>query len=155
MGTGFRAMTKMALASVALVSGTAAYADGAATYRSRCAMCHKPDGAGVVGAFPRLTGRVAKIAASAEGRSFLAKVLLYGVSGPITVDGKTITSLMPGHGTLSDQDAADLLNHIVGLPGKPASAFKAGDVTKLRATRMTGAQVGAERKVLAGKGLIP
>jgi len=103
--------------AIALVFGLqgAANATGTATYSSRCSMCHQPSGAGLPGQFPRLSGRVAQIAASPAGRALLGKILLYGMYGSITVDGKMISGLMPPMGSLADQDVADVLNFIVAF----------------------------------------
>lgn len=84
-------------------------------------------------------------------------VLLYGIYGPIMVDDRKITGLMPGMGTMSDQDIADVLNHAVSLKkaAKPGPAFTAAEIAKVRGGgKLTAAQVAAERGRLAGKGLI-
>lgn len=141
---------------VSLGLGAPAYANGATTYSSRCAMCHRPDGAGLPGQFPRLSGRVAQIASAPAGRALLGKILLYGMYGSVTVDGKAINGLMPSMGSLNDQDLADVLNHIIALKkaGKPAP-FTAAEIAKLRAAKMSSSAVGTERSGLAAKGLIP
>lgn len=147
-------------ASVAasFVMAGAAHASGATTYASRCSMCHQTTGAGLAGQFPRLSGRAAQIAASPDGRAYLAKVLLYGLYGAITVDGKPISGMMPSMGTLSDQDIADVLNHVVGLQkaGKAPAPFTAAEITKVRAQgKLTSAGVASARTDLAAKGLVP
>ncbi|MDI1295338.1 MAG: cytochrome c [bacterium] len=142
-----------AMAMAAPVSAT-----GSQTFGTRCSMCHQPSGAGLPGQFPRLNGRVAQIATTPDGRQYLAMVLLYGIYGPITVDGKPITGLMPGMGTLSDQDIADVLNHAVSLKkaAKPAPAFTAAEIAKVRGGgKKTASQVAAERARLVGLKLIP
>lgn len=135
----------------------AAHATGTATYLSRCSMCHQPSGAGLPGQFPRLSGRVAQIAASPAGRALLGKIMLYGMYGSIKVDGKMISGLMPPMGSLADQDVADVLNYVVAFKkgGKPVGPFTAAEVAKLRTVKMSGAAVGAERNDLATKGLVP
>jgi mono/diheme cytochrome c family protein len=149
----------MTLSAIIMATLTSpASATGLQTFSSRCSMCHQPSGAGLPGQFPRLSGRVSQIAASPDGRRYLAFVLLYGIYGPIKVDGKPITGLMPGMGTLSDQDVADVLNHAVALqkPAKPVPAFTATEIAKIRATgKKTSSEVAAERGRLAAKGLIP
>jgi cytochrome c553 len=144
----------VAMAGVSVrASGT-----GAQSFASRCSMCHQPSGAGLPGQFPRLSGRVSQIATTPEGRRYLAMVLLYGIYGPISVDARPITGLMPGMGTMSDQDIADVLNHAVALKkaAKPVAAFTGAEIAKVRVGgKQTAAQVAAERGRLAGKGLIP
>ncbi|WP_429614983.1 c-type cytochrome [Sphingobium olei] len=144
------------LAVLTATSGTA-MAGGPQTFASRCSMCHQPSGAGLPGQFPRLSGRVSEIAGSPDGRRYLTMVLLYGLYGPITVDDKKIAGLMPGMGTMSDQDVADVLNHAVAFKkaAKPAPPFTAAEIAKVRAGgKLTASQVAAERGRLAAKGLI-
>ncbi|KQN04949.1 cytochrome C-552 [Sphingobium sp. Leaf26] len=154
---GIRRVTLSLLAvAVATASGVAS-AGGPQTFAGRCSMCHQPSGAGLPGQFPRLSGRVSEIATSPDGRRYLAMVLLYGIYGPIMVDDRKITGLMPGMGTLSDQDVADVLNHAVSLKkaAKAGAPFTAAEIAKVRAGgKMTAAQVAAERGRLAAKGLI-
>ena len=121
-------------------------------------MCHQSDGAGLAGQFPRLKGRVGQIATAPEGRSYLALVLLNGMYGKVTVDGQSISGMMPTMSMLSDPQIADLLNYVVGLkkPAKPAAAFTAAEIAKVRAVgKLSGPEVAAERARLLGKGLIP
>lgn len=135
----------------------AALATGQQTYATRCSMCHQPSGAGLPGSFPRLAGRVPVIAKSPEGRRYLAMVLLYGLYGPISVDGKPISGLMPSMTTLTDQAIADVLNHAMTLKavGKVAP-FTAPEIAAVRAgARKTGSDVAAERARLAARKLIP
>ncbi|MET0365776.1 MAG: cytochrome c [Sphingobium sp.] len=149
---------RVALASLSLfcVAGTA-QAGGQQTFASRCSMCHQPTGAGLPGTFPRLAGRAAQIASTPDGRGYLVKVLANGLYGPITVDGKAISGMMPGMGTMSDQDIADVLNYAVSLKkvGKPA-LYTAAEVAKIRADgKMSASAVAAERARVAAKGAIP
>ncbi|WP_250890249.1 c-type cytochrome [Sphingobium nicotianae] len=144
------------IAALLLLVPSLAHANGAATYSSRCAMCHRPDGAGLPGQFPRLSGRVGQIAGAKDGRVLLGKILLYGMYGSITVDGKPLTGLMPPMGSLPDQDIADVLNHVASFKkaGKPPAPFTAAEIAALRATRLSSAAVGAERASLAAKGVV-
>ncbi|HEX7874320.1 MAG TPA: cytochrome c [Sphingobium sp.] len=138
------------------MAGTA-HAGGQQTFATRCSMCHQTTGAGLPGTFPRLAGRAAQIASSPDGRAYLVKVLANGLYGPITVDGKAISGMMPGMGTMSDQDIADVLNYAVALKkvGKPA-LYTAAEVAKVRADgKMSGSAVAAERARVAAKGGIP
>ncbi|MAC58346.1 MAG: cytochrome C-552 [Novosphingobium sp.] len=140
------------------VYAPSAHADGAKVYSSRCAACHKADGSGVPGQFPRLKGRVGEIARSKDGRSYLISVLLYGIFGAITVDGRQLGGMMPPLGSLSDQDIADSLNYAVALdmPTKKVAVFTAAEVKGVRAAgRLSAAKVASERARLVAKGLIP
>lgn len=133
------------LISVALLCGSTldpatARADGpSAAFDTNCAMCHQLKAAGVPEEFPRLAGRVGKVAATAAGKSYLERVVLFGMIGGITVDDTPITGgVMPSFTSLSDQDLADALNYIVSLDdsGKSSSqgaVFKPDDIAEARA----------------------
>lgn len=123
--------------------------DGAATYK-RCAACHLATGAGVPGAFPPLAANVKALSQTADGRRYLALVVVKGVSGPLTVEGKTYRGVMPAQGDLDDATIAGLLDHVVtkiakgkarpfttaeiAAARKSATALKASDVGKLKPT---------------------
>jgi mono/diheme cytochrome c family protein len=80
----------------------------------RCAACHLASGEGVPGAFPPLTGRIAKMAATTEGRSYLIAVVNTGLMGSITVDGVPYMGVMPAQGNSYDANGIrDVLNYSV------------------------------------------
>src|SRR5690606_5435209 len=57
---------------------------GAQVYNNYCASCHKPDGTGIAGTFPPLKG-----AEQVSGdKNELIRIVLNGLSGPITVAGE-------------------------------------------------------------------
>jgi mono/diheme cytochrome c family protein len=148
----------MAFATVAMAVPVHALATGPQTFSAQCSMCHQPNGAGLPGSFPRLAGRVPVIAGSPGGRRYLAMVLLYGLYGPITVDGKRISGLMPAMASLSDQAIADVLNHVLTLekPARKVAPFTAAEIAAVRAgAGKTGSDVATERARLAGLKLIP
>lgn len=106
--------------------------DGAATYK-RCAACHLPTGAGVPGAFPPLGANVRALSQSAEGRRYLATVVIKGVSGPLTVEGKAYRGVMPAQGDLDDASVAALLDHVVTKVAKgKAKPFTAAEIATAR-----------------------
>lgn len=148
----------IALATIVAMSSAPASATGQQTFSAQCSMCHQPNGAGLPGSFPRLAGRVPVIAAAPEGRRYLASVVLYGLYGPISVDGKPISGLMPSMASLSDQAVADVLNHVLTLqkPAKKVAPFTAVEIAAVRAGgRKTGAMVAADRAQLVKLKLIP
>jgi mono/diheme cytochrome c family protein len=128
-------------------SARAQTADHGAVFNNNCSMCHQLAAAGVPGEFPRLAGRAGKIAATAAGRNYLERVVLFGMFGQITVDGAPIVGgVMPSFASLSDQDLADALDYIVSLDdsGKlqwQGAAFKPADLAKARADKLSPAQV--------------
>lgn len=73
-----------------------------------CSACHQPNGQGLPGAFPPLAG--SEWVAGDPAR--MVKIILSGISGPITVKGATYTSMMPGHAQLSDKDISAIATFV-------------------------------------------
>lgn len=82
-------------------------ARGQRLYSSICAACHGPAGAGLENVFPPLAGADYL---NADKRRAIGAVL-NGLSGPVTVNGKTFNSAMPALG-LSDEDVANVLTYV-------------------------------------------
>lgn len=97
----------MVAASVSLASAQSAKSP----YTTNCSACHQTTGKGVPGAFPPLAGHFPAILA-ADGRKYTINVLLYGLSGPVKVNGKTYNGVMPAFAQLSDDDLAAILNDV-------------------------------------------
>jgi len=132
-----------------------ASADGQAVFDNSCAFCHQAGGVGVPGQFPRLAGRVGAIAAQPEGKAFLSKVLLNGMSGRVTVDDQPILGIMPAFDSLSDDDIASVLAYLSGLDHAPV-AFTADDIKAARAEpKLSPTDVAAQRADLAAKKIVP
>ncbi|WP_114313120.1 c-type cytochrome [Thermus caldifontis] len=89
-----------------------AQSPGAKLYSANCQSCHQANGQGVPGAFPPLT-HLDKVVQAKGGREYLIRVVLYGLQGSLTVEGKTYNGVMPPFRQLKDQEVADLLNHIL------------------------------------------
>lgn len=119
---------------------------GAGVYAANCASCHGADGAGIRGTFPPLAGHAADLAALEGGRAFLVQTLLYGLQGEIVVDGVTYTGIMPAWARLSDEQVAQVLDHIVMLDGSESPGFTADEVAAERAQPRTAADVLALRR---------
>lgn len=67
---------------------------GGSLYKKNCQACHQATGLGVASAFPPLVG-----SEWVEGDPHtLAAIITYGVSGEITVQGKTFKGVMPPFG---------------------------------------------------------
>lgn len=149
-------MKQALLAALFLAAATdMAAADGQAVFDNSCAFCHQAGGVGVPGQFPRLAGRVGAIAAQPEGKAFLSKVLLNGMSGRVTVDDQPILGIMPAFDSLSDDDIASVLTYLSGLDHAPV-AFTADDIKAARAEpRLLPTDVAAQRTDLAAKKIVP
>lgn len=160
-----RALHGLALICLAVLGGSALSppaaaqtTDHSAVFNANCSMCHQLDAAGVPGQFPRLAGRAGKIAATAAGRHYLERVVLYGMMGTIKVDGTEIVGgVMPSFSSLSDQDLADALDYITSLDdaGKlhwKGALFKPADIAGARAGKvLSPMQVHSLRTTTLGK----
>lgn len=130
----------------------AAQADGAQVYAA-CSGCHQAEGQGLAGAFPPLAGHAPELYRA--DREYLVRVLLYGLAGPIQVEGQTYAGVMPAWADqLSDEQIAAVLNHIVTAWGNEEalpedfSPYAAGDVAALRGEGLEPADVHALREEL-------
>jgi mono/diheme cytochrome c family protein len=142
---------------MALAWSSGATADPKTSFLTRCSMCHQSNAQGLPGQFPQLAGRTAQIAQVPEGRHYLVRVALWGLYGPIDVNGTPINGLMPGVAGASDAEISDVLNHVIGLgkPAKPARPFKAADIAAVRAEGKVAGTDNAElRKTLVASGVI-
>jgi mono/diheme cytochrome c family protein len=131
---------------------------GSRVYATNCAACHQAGGTGMAGAFPPLAGHVPDLLKQAEGRTYIGKVLLFGLEGDISVNGNNYAGAMPPWSALSDDDIAAVLNYVSNawdngksLPSgfKP---FTADEIKALRTPELTSAQVYALRSGTAGGG---
>lgn len=87
--------------------------DGQAIYMASCAGCHGPSGEGQPERIPGLADHVPHLFNADGGRDYLMNVVMYGLSGEITVLGETFDRSMPPRYTLSDEELAAVLNHII------------------------------------------
>jgi mono/diheme cytochrome c family protein len=93
-----------------------------------CAACHQANAMGLPGAFPPLAGSEW---VSADPETPI-RVVLYGLSGPITVKGATFNSMMPPPPGLDDKKIALVLTHVRSHFGNTASAISEAQVAAVR-----------------------
>ena len=99
---------------------------------------------GCAGAFPPLAGHAPTILARPGGRDYLARLVLSGCKGPITVDGKPFNAAMPAWGeALNDEQLAGALDYVLhswdndkALPAG-FQPFIPADIAAARSTKMT------------------
>lgn len=111
--------------------------DGSAVYASRCIACHQAGGTGLSGVFPPL----AESEWVVGDETTLVALVLHGISGPLTVKGKSYDGAMPAFaGQLQDAEIAAVLSHIRSQWGNSAEPVAAATVATVRsdtATRST------------------
>jgi len=110
-------------------SGSGGALDGAPIYAARCAACHQPTGAGLPGVFPPLAG-----SEWVTGKDeVLAKILLHGVTGDLTVKGTTFKGAMPAFkDQLGDAEIAAVATYLRSQWDNKASPVAADVVAKAR-----------------------
>ncbi len=103
-------------------------ASGEAVYNSNCAACHQPTGQGLAGAFPPLAGSDFL----AGDRKQVLSAALFGLSGPITVNGQDYNGVMPSMGYLTNAELAAALSYVFTSWGNTGSAVSVEEVATLR-----------------------
>jgi mono/diheme cytochrome c family protein len=155
----FAAIALLAAAVPAQAQSSGGSADaGSRVYTTNCAACHQAGGTGMAGAFPPLAGHFPELLKRADGRTYVGKVLLFGLEGEISVNGNNFAGAMPPWNALSDDDVAAVLNFVSNAwdNGKSLPAdfkpFTSDEIKALRAPELTSAQVYAMRSGAAGGG---
>jgi mono/diheme cytochrome c family protein len=74
-------------------------AEGQEVYLTNCSSCHQPDGLGVPGSFPPLSGNP-----NVQDTAYVKTVITEGLSGSIEVLGETYDGVMPPFSGLSDAE---------------------------------------------------
>src|SRR5580692_2061813 len=139
-------------------SGGASSDAGSRVFAANCAACHQAGGTGLAGAFPPLAGHVPDLLKRADGRTYIGKVLLFGLEGEISINGNNYAGTMPAWDSLSDNDIADVLNYVGNAwdNGKSLPAgfkpFTADEIKALRTPPLTSAAVYALRSGSAADG---
>ena len=129
---------------------------GEMMFNEYCVGCHQVGGTGVPGEYPRLAGRVNRIASDPRGRAFLSELVLTGMSGTISVDGRKILGIMPGFDSLKDDELASVLNYVVRLESGKGATFTPQLLRQARTgAKATPEQMAETRNSLAGAHVIP
>lgn len=94
---------------------------GEEVYTANCITCHMQSGEGLEGAYPPLA-KADFVAKDKTGKKSIG-VVLNGLSGEITVNGKKYNMPMTPLNYLSDQQIADVLNYVRNSWGNKAKAI--------------------------------
>ena len=122
---------------------------GQAVFNDFCAVCHQPGGKGMAGLAPPLAGTLGPVLARKEGRSYIAQVLVHGLSGRIVSQGQTFNLAMPPQAGLSDADLAAAANYVArDLNGSTGPAFVDADIVAARAAKLSHKELRALREGL-------
>jgi mono/diheme cytochrome c family protein len=87
---------------------------GQKIFKERCVLCHQADAHGAAGVAPSLAGTLASYLGAADGRRYLAQILVSGMIGPIDTEGHKFSGLMPSfRADLSDAEIAATINYVL------------------------------------------
>jgi len=121
---------------------------GEATYQTVCAACHQANGQGLPGAFPPLAESEW---VTGDPETFV-RIVLAGLTGPITVKGQPFNAMMPPPPGLDDEKIAAVVTFVRSRFNNKASAVDKAKVAEVRAslagraTPWTAAELQALRK---------
>jgi len=121
-------------AAQATASGAAPTKDqqiaaGQALYNGTCSVCHQANGEGLPDVFPPL----AKSDYLLADRTRAIGVVIDGISGKLTVNGKDYNSVMPPMSQLNDDEVANILTYVLNSWGNDGGSISTAEVAKLRA----------------------
>ena len=103
--------------------------EGKKIYQTNCMACHQVTGLGMVGAFPPL----AESAWVAKDPQLLARIVIAGLQGPITVKDTEYNSIMaPLGGALNDEQIALVLTYVRQEWGNTSGPVDAAVVAEAR-----------------------
>jgi len=131
------------MAAMLLLAGTFlgpcafAASPGQATYEAQCAACHQPDGTGAAGLAPPLRDHLAQYLTTEDGRAYLARILISGMVGPITVDGAPFSGLMPSFAKLDDASLAETITYVLASMNGAGGAIAPQAVAEARKAQPT------------------
>jgi len=125
---------------------------GARTYDSNCSGCHQRSGRGIAGGFPPLAGHAAEVLEQ-KGSAYMARLVLFGLTGAIEVDGMQYNGNMPSwQDSLGDAEIAAVIDHVLTAWGndqhlpKEFKPIVPSDIAAARAENLTSEQVYAMRE---------
>jgi nitrite reductase (NO-forming) len=101
---------------------------GEAHFNGTCSVCHQATGQGLPDVFPPLAGSDFLMA---DARRAIG-VVVNGLSGPVTINGKTFNSVMPPMSQLNDDEIANILTFVRNSWGNSGDAVSADEVKAVR-----------------------
>ena len=110
----------------------ARYESGKILFSGVCAACHRPHGLGLEGVAPPLVD--SEWVLGSEQR--LGRILLHGLTGPLSVKGRSYRLDMPAFGMFSDEQIAGILTYIRGEWEHNATPVEPDTIKAIRATTM-------------------
>src|SRR5690554_12961 len=100
---------------------------GQSSYLRHCQACHQADGNGMPRVFPPLAGNP-----HVSDPEHIAKTVVHGLSGPLTVNNVDYNSAMPPMAYLSDEEVSNIVAYVMLQWSDAESSLTAEDVAALR-----------------------
>jgi nitrite reductase (NO-forming) len=101
---------------------------GNKTFLTTCFACHLATGEGIPGVFPPLAN--SDFLNADKDRAI--RIVTKGLSGPVTVNGKTYNNIMPPQTQLDDAAVADVLTYVLNSFGNKGGVVSPNDVKRAR-----------------------
>ena len=126
-------LSAVSTAAKAAESGTLTVQDqvnaGGQLFAGTCSVCHQANGAGLPGVFPPLAQ---SDYLNADPQRSIG-VLLRGLSGKVSVNGKDFDSVMPAMNQLNDDEVANILTYVLNSWGNKGGRILSSEVKAERA----------------------
>jgi nitrite reductase (NO-forming) len=133
LGDKAQSLASVSRATAAAERGTLSreqqIAAGESLFAGTCSVCHQASGQGLEGVFPPLA-RSDFLMTDVKRAMTIA---LNGLTGPVTVNGKTYNSVMPPMSQLNDDEIANILTYVRNSWGNTGDVVTAAQVAQIRA----------------------
>ena len=113
-------------------------AAGKDLFAGTCSTCHQANGEGLAGVFPPLANSD-YIAADPK---HVPSVILHGLQGPVTVNGKEYNSNMPPMSQLTDDEVANIATYVLNSWGNPGGRVTKEEAATVRSAKPANASEG-------------
>ncbi|MGV8930941.1 MAG: copper-containing nitrite reductase [Luteimonas sp.] len=113
-------------------------AAGKDLFAGTCSTCHQGNGEGMAGVFPPL----AKSDYIAADPKRVPQVILHGLEGPVKVNGKDYTSIMPPMSQLTDDEVANISTYVLNSWGNPGGRVTKAEAAAIRKVKPANASEG-------------
>ena len=107
---------------------------GQALFAGTCSTCHQANGEGMAGVFPPL----AKSSMLAATPKRIVEIMMHGLNGPVTVNGKDYNSTMPAQTQLTDDEIANIGTYVLNSWGNPGGRITKEEVAERAQGSATG-----------------
>lgn len=123
-------LSMLSLSAVACMFSAQAAVDitaGQSSYLRHCQACHQADGSGMPRVFPPLAGN-----SHVSDAEHVAKTIIHGMSGPLTVNGVDYNGAMPPMAYISDEEVSNIVAYVMLQWSEEESSLMPEDVAALR-----------------------